>query len=82
MEQGRMALSVRERDRLKVLREVEPGHLKQVEAARQLRLSVRQVRRVRRRVVMEGDRGLVHRLRGRRDGAESPLYLGGAAVTG
>jgi len=45
MEPERIAWSSRERERLKVLHEVEEGHLKQVEAARRLRLSDRQVRR-------------------------------------
>ena len=57
-----MALSVRERDGLKVLHEVEGGRLKQVEAARRLQLSVRQVRRLRPRVEVEGDRGFPERL--------------------
>ncbi len=61
----RIALSGRERERLKVVHEIRQGHLKQVEASRRLRLSVRQVRRLQRRVEAEGDRGLVHRLRGR-----------------
>ena len=60
----RIALSQRERDRLKVLHEVERGHLTQVEGARRLELSDRQVRRLLGRVRAEGDRGLVHRLRG------------------
>jgi transposase len=61
----RIELSQRERDRLKVLHEVEQGHLPQVEAAKRLRLSDRQVRRLQARVRAEGDRGLLHRLRGR-----------------
>src|SRR5713226_9492472 len=65
MEPERIELSTKERDRLKVLHEVEQGHLKQVEAARRLRLSTRQVRRLQRRVKGEGDRGVVHGLRGR-----------------
>jgi len=60
----RIALSQRERDRLKVLHEVERGHLTQVEGARRLELSDRQVRRLLVRVRAEGDRGVVHRLRG------------------
>jgi len=66
METERIELSARERERLKVLHEVEQGHLKQVEAARRLRLTDRQVRRLQARLRAEGDRGLVHRLRGRR----------------
>src|SRR3990170_1344200 len=65
MREERIALSTRERDRLKVLHEVEQRHLSQVEAARRLRLSTRQVRRLERRVAAEGDRGVIHRLRGR-----------------
>jgi len=45
MEPERIELSARERERLKVLHEVEQGPLKQIEAARRLRLSDRQIRR-------------------------------------
>jgi hypothetical protein len=72
METERMELSTRERDRLKVLHEVEQGHLKQVEAARRLRLSDRQVRRLQARLRREGDRGIVHRLRGQRSNRKIP----------
>jgi len=65
MEPERIALRQRDRDRLKVLHEVQQGHLKQVEAARCLRLTDRHVRRLGARLRSEGDRGLVHRLRGR-----------------
>ncbi len=65
MEQERIELSQRERERLKVLHEVKQGHLRQVEAAGRLGLSTRQVRRLLVRVRTEGDRGVVHRLRGR-----------------
>ncbi len=47
MREERIELNERERDRLKVLHEIQPGHLKQVEAARRLRLTDRQVRRLR-----------------------------------
>ncbi len=45
----RIALSGRERERLKVVHEIGQGHLKQVEASQRLRLRVRQVRRLQRR---------------------------------
>jgi winged helix-turn helix protein len=61
----RIALSGRERERLKVLHEIGEGYLSQMEASRRLGLSTRQVRRLEGRVKAEGDRGLVHRLRGR-----------------
>jgi hypothetical protein len=65
METERIALSQRERDRLKVLHEVREGHLTQVEAARRLKVSDRQVRRLLMRIDDSGDGGLVHGLRGR-----------------
>jgi len=46
METERIALSQRERDRLRVLQEVQQGHLTQVEAAARVKLSDRQVRRL------------------------------------
>ena len=46
MEEERIELSARERERLKVLHEVEQGHLRQIDAAHRLRLSDRQVRRL------------------------------------
>jgi transposase len=66
MKEERIELSQRERDRLKVMHEVERKHLRQREAAERLGMSARQVRRLLRRVKQEGDRGLIHRLRGRR----------------
>ncbi len=65
MEPERIELSQRERDRLQVLHEVEQGHLTQGEAARRLQVGDRQVRRLLMRVRAEGDRGVIHRLRGR-----------------
>jgi transposase len=60
----RIAMSQHERDVLKVMQQVLAGTLTQVEAARLLRLSTRQVRRLRRRLEAEGDQAVVHRLRG------------------
>lgn len=65
METERIALSQRERDRLRVLHEVEQGHLTQVEAAARVKLSDRQVRRLLLRVREQGDRAVIHGLRGR-----------------
>lgn len=64
MREERIELSARERDRLKVLHEVEEGHLRQVEGARRLRLTDRHVRRLLARLRSEGDGGLRHGLRG------------------
>ncbi len=55
MEPERIELSAKERERLKVLHEVEQGHLKQVEAARRLRLTDRHVRRLQARLRAAGD---------------------------
>src|SRR5260370_3769101 len=68
----RIELSTKGWERLKVLHEVEQGHLKQVEAARRLRLTDRQVRRLQRRLRPEGDGGIVHRLRGRGSNRKIP----------
>jgi len=58
-------MSQKERVRLEVLSQVKRGQISVGKAAGLLRLSERQARRVWRRYVLEGDGGLVHRLRGR-----------------
>ncbi len=65
METERIALSQRERDRLKVLHEVQEKHLSQVAAAERLKVSDRQVRRMLLRIREHRDGALVHGLRGR-----------------
>lgn len=64
-EGDRIAMSQRERDRLRVLHSVLEGQRSQVEAARLLCLSSRQVRRLLQRLQQGGDAALVHGLRGR-----------------
>jgi transposase len=59
-----LVLSTKEGDGLKVLHEVKRGHLTQGGAARQLGISDRWVRKLLVRIKQEGDRGVVHRLRG------------------
>jgi Helix-turn-helix domain len=61
----RMAMSQRERDVLKVMHGVIEGKRTQAEAARLLRRSVRQVRRLQRKLESDGDATIVHGLRGR-----------------
>ena len=63
--ESRIEMSQRERDILKIMSTVLQGRRTQCEAARLLRLSERHVRRIQRRLENEGDRGVVHRLRGR-----------------
>jgi transposase len=65
METERITLSQRERDRLKVLHEVKQKQLSQVAAAARLKLTARQVRRLLLRLREEGDRAVMHGLRGR-----------------
>jgi transposase len=65
METERIALSQEERDRLHLLRELERGELRQVAAAQRMKLTDRQVRRLLQRWREQGDRAVIHRLRGR-----------------
>lgn len=64
-QEDRIAMKQSERDVLKIMEPVLQGKRTQVEAARLLKLTVRQVRRIQRRLQKEGDAGVVHRLRGR-----------------
>jgi transposase len=72
MEEERIELGQRERDRLKVLHEIKKGHLKQREAGERLHLSERQIRRLLRRIGEQGDRGVLHGLRGRPSNRKFP----------
>lgn len=65
MEKDLIEMSRRERDVLKVMSLVLKGERTQEEAARLLGRSVRQVRRIQRRLEKEADGGVVHRLRGK-----------------
>lgn len=60
-----LRMSMREVDRLKVIDEVLIGRLKRRQAGEQLGLSKRQIIRLCKRVRKEGNRGVIHRLRGR-----------------
>jgi transposase len=73
--QDRIAMSQSERDLVKVMAPVLQGKRTQAEAARLLHLSVRQVRRLQRRLEQEGDAGAVHRLRGRASNRQLPADL-------
>lgn len=64
MNRDRIEMSQLERDRLKVMALVLEGRRTQPEAARLLKRSVRQVRRIQRRLEAGGDAGVIHRLRG------------------
>jgi hypothetical protein len=61
-----VTMSYREREHLKVISRIEAGELTVAEAAESIHLTERQMYRLLRRYRQEGDRGLIHRLRGRR----------------
>ena len=63
-EGDRIEMSQRERDRARVLRDLEEGRFTQVKAAQLLKLSARQLRRLQGCWRNKGDKALVHRLRG------------------
>jgi len=73
-------MSQRERDRLKVLHEVQKGQLSQKQGAAQLGLTDRWARKLLKRLCGEGDRGIVHRLRGRPSNRQLPVALRERAV--
>ena len=73
-------MSAKERERLKVLQQVEDGHLPQIEAAHRLRLTDRRVRRLQARLRAEGEGGIAHRLRDRRSNRKIPEPLTQRAV--
>jgi transposase len=65
-------MSQKERDRLKVLQEAKQRQITQKEAAEQIGVTERWVRKLMRRMRREGDRAVVHRLRGRRSNRKIP----------
>ncbi len=58
-------MSQRDRDRLRIIQQVSEGRLSQVDAAEQLGLTARHVRRLVKRLVRRGDSGLIHQSRGK-----------------
>ncbi len=75
MNSDRIEMSQRERDRLKVMSPVLCGERTQAEASRLLKVTVRQVRRIQRRLEAEGDGGVIHRLRGHRSNRRKDASL-------
>src|SRR5262245_12187343 len=65
MEEEKLLLTQRDRDRLKVLHEVRKGHLTQRRASEQLKLTDRWIRELLERMKQRGDGAVVHGLRGR-----------------
>jgi transposase len=65
MEQKRIAMTQEERDRLYWLKQARPKAIKKKKAAEKLGVSTRWVRTMLKRLKREGDRAVVHGLRGR-----------------
>ena len=61
----RIAMSQKERDVLKIMQGVLDGQRTQAQAAHLLDLSIRQVRRIQRKLESDGDQALIHGLRGK-----------------
>jgi len=68
-------MSAKDRDRLKVLHEVNRRHITQGQAGRELGVSSRWVRALLQGMKQEGDRAVVHRLRGRSSNRKLPVTL-------
>ncbi len=60
-----LTMTIREIDKLRVIRQVLEHKLRWREAAEQLRLSARQIARLCIRVRTDGNKGIIRRLRGR-----------------
>jgi DNA-binding Lrp family transcriptional regulator len=73
-------MSGKDRERLKVLHEVRKRHITQRQAGEELGISPRWVRALLNRVKREGDRAVVHRLRGRLSNRKLPASLKQRAV--
>ncbi len=68
-------LSQKELKKLHVIRKVLDRVVKQIEAAEMLSLSDRQIRRLIKRVKVEGDAGMGHKLRGKASGRKLPMKI-------
>src|ERR687888_2378095 len=78
--EGHLMMSQKERERLKVFERVKRKELRQIEAAEICGLSYRQTRRLYQRYREFGDRGLVHRGRGRPSNRRSSAEFRGAVL--
>jgi transposase len=64
MQEGQLLMNQSDRDRLGILKEVKNKHTKQAEAAKELKVSVRQLQRLLRANEERGDQVVMHALRG------------------
>ncbi len=70
--EGMVVMSKRDLKRLKVIEQMMEKRIRQKKAAELLELSVRQIRRVLRRLESEGTKGVIHRLRGKGSNRRHP----------
>ena len=68
-------MSQKERKRLHTILNVLEGKIKQVDVAKVLGLTDRQIRRITKRVKEEGDKGVIHRSRGRPSNRAKPVKV-------
>ena len=78
METERITLSQRERDRLRVLHEVQQKQITQIAAAKRLKISDRLIRRLLVGLGEHGDRAVMHGSRGRRSNRRFARRLDGS----
>lgn len=75
-----LIMSPKERDRLAAIRAVAAGQITQEQAAEQVGITERQVRRILVRYRAEGDAGLIHRSRGRPSNRRLPAEVEARAI--
>ena len=73
--EGILTMSQKEVDRIGVISSIEQNDLTAEEAAGLLRLSSRQVYRILKRIKLEGTKGIIHKLRGRKSNRGYPEEL-------
>ena len=79
MREDRIEMSIKEIKRIGIIQRVEEGKLSQQAASRLIGVVDRQVRRIVKRYRLEGEKGLIHRLRGKRSNRR-PLGSGSTRV--
>ena len=72
MKERDIIMSQKELDRLKVLHEIIKGYITQKQGSEAMKLSTRQVRRLIKKVKEQGDKGIVHGLRGKPSNNKTP----------
>ena len=75
MERGLLEMSQKERKRVVVMSKVREGGMTIRESSEVIGISYRQGRRIYRRYLEEGDKGLIHRSRGRPSNRGKPLEV-------